>query len=197
VTTDLQREPDGLGGTWTIEPVASHVTFAVHYALLGRYIRGCFTEHPGRAAPERPSPAHSPSATSPAPSPAPCNCAKCTPTTTTPPTPSHRTHQAQPRSFGVGTAHDSRRGGILLGDQLTVDLDIYAIRPRAVPLRRPAARPSSCATADHGEDANLARPSRRGQPRDPCQPEAWPSHGRPRPCPEQFIHHHNPDGDRP
>jgi len=30
--------------------------------------------------------------------------------------------------FGLGTGHDSRRGGVLLGDRVVVDLDISAVR---------------------------------------------------------------------
>jgi polyisoprenoid-binding protein YceI len=35
--------------------------------------------------------------------------------------------------FGLGTGRDSRRGGVLLHDQLTVDLDIHAVRQPAAP----------------------------------------------------------------
>jgi polyisoprenoid-binding protein YceI len=54
--------------------------------------------------------------------------------------------------FGLGTDRDLRRGGILLGEHLVLDLDIRASRPR-VPLRhRPGGRTGRLAT-----DASPAR----------------------------------------
>jgi polyisoprenoid-binding protein YceI len=37
--------------------------------------------------------------------------------------------------FSLGSGHDTRRGGILLGDQLSLDLDICAVRQRDRPVR--------------------------------------------------------------
>jgi polyisoprenoid-binding protein YceI len=194
VTTDLDREPDALSGTWTIDPVASHVTFAVPYALLGR-IRGRFTDsegllvlhhdvtrcsvllavdaasvHTGPPAQDQwlRSAAFLDTDTYPyiwfhstqvAPHPngrrdhavltgeltirdvtRPISCAvqlrhvHADNDSTAQAEFTGRTRLSR-AAFGVGTAHDSRRGGILLGDQLTLDLDIRAVRQRLVPLR--------------------------------------------------------------
>jgi len=46
VTAHLNDQPDALRGSWIIDPIASHVTFAVRYALVG-HIRGRFTAFEG------------------------------------------------------------------------------------------------------------------------------------------------------
>jgi polyisoprenoid-binding protein YceI len=194
MTTEPGGEPDALAGTWTINPSASHVTFAVHYALLGS-IRGRFTDleglldlhpditrcsamllidaasvHTGPPAQDQwlRSAAFLDADTYPhiyfhstevAPHPngrrehavvtgqltirdvtRPVRCAVHL----------RRMHADDGRTarveftgrtrlsradFGLGTGHDTRRGGILLGDQLTLDLDICAVRQRVAPPR--------------------------------------------------------------
>jgi polyisoprenoid-binding protein YceI len=194
VTTDPGDEPDALTGTWTIDPIASHVTFAVHYALLGS-IRGRFTDleglldlhpditrcsamllidaasvHTGPPAQDQwlRSAAFLDTDTYPhiwfhstevAPRPHGRRehavvTGELTIRDVTRPVHGavrlrqvHADNDSTARAqftcrtrlsradFGVGTAHDTRRGGILLGDQLTLDLDICAVRQRVVPLR--------------------------------------------------------------
>jgi polyisoprenoid-binding protein YceI len=46
LTADLNDQLDDLRGSWIIDPIASRVTFAVRYALLGR-IHGRFTDIEG------------------------------------------------------------------------------------------------------------------------------------------------------
>lgn len=62
--------------------------------------------------------------------------------------------------FGLGTGHDSRRGGVLLYDQLTVDLDIHAVRQPEAPdaLPYPATTPNHPAASPathnlHGDES--------------------------------------------
>jgi polyisoprenoid-binding protein YceI len=194
MTTAPGAEPDALTGTWTINPIASHVTFAVHYALLGT-IRGRFTDleglldlhpditrcsamllidaasvHTGPPAQDHwlRSAAFLDADTYPhiwfhstevARHPngrrghalvtgeltirdvtRPVRCAVQL----------RRVHadnghtarveltgrtRLSRADFGVGIGHDTRRGGILLGDRLTLDLDLCAVRERVVPSR--------------------------------------------------------------
>jgi polyisoprenoid-binding protein YceI len=62
--------------------------------------------------------------------------------------------------FGLGTGHDGRRGGVLLYDQLTVDLDVHAVRQPEAPdaLRDPTSTPTHPAASQashnpHGDES--------------------------------------------
>jgi len=202
MTTHLDDAPGALTGTWTVDPVASQITIAVRYALVGT-IRARFTDlegalflHPdiGRcsamlvvhAASVRTGPPvqdqwlrsaafldtdtyryiwFQSTEVTPHPSgrgdqalvtgelairdvarPVQCAVHLRSPSVDSGSARAKVTGQVRlsRAEFGLGTGHDIRGGGVLLGDQLTVDLDIRAVRQLAA--RKALTNPATTTT---------------------------------------------------